>query len=361
MARSGKTGGGPGTNQYQVRGESKGRGAGQIDIGSVDQLVTEPLPPDSRYCKDVWGTQCSVIVGPPDWSHEGHGVRGGITKAMREMRISREGMVALVTAGSKTIAARAVEHLPIDDAVEALRTRLLTRAPCLSALAARKDELSADQKIWLLTEISGQISSGFQAEEQADLANARNALLADPDIPESMLYNYTRGYRQRAAVLSNPNLSVALLKRCFKGRRLDRFDLGKYDVVSDAIAHIVEVAPDHISDDEEWYYEEESYLVALLCQPAVPIHVLQRAARGDNVWRLRTVAKHPATTPEMLTSLASSERRPVREVVAENPKTPAETLFRIALDDEDERAREAAYNNPGLPEHMRAMVRLSGK
>ena len=64
---TGKTGGGPGSNQYRTRGSSRARAhepqAPKLDAGQALAL---------RRCGDVWGTDCDVRVSAPDWSHDDH-------------------------------------------------------------------------------------------------------------------------------------------------------------------------------------------------------------------------------------------------------------------------------------------------
>lgn len=79
---------------------------------------------------------------------------------------------------------------------------------------------------------------------------------------------------------------------------------------------------------------------------------------GDESWNVRYwVAQNLSTPPEVLARLAGDEKQAVRLEVARHLDTPVEALFDLALD-ENRYVREAAHNNPNLPEPMRAIAVL---
>ncbi len=65
----GKTGGGTGTNQYQIRGSSR---AADMAIPPVAHLMDQAAGPQVR-CGQVWGTGCNARVAAPTWRHGTHG------------------------------------------------------------------------------------------------------------------------------------------------------------------------------------------------------------------------------------------------------------------------------------------------
>ncbi len=63
-----KTGGGKGTNQYQVRGKC----CIMPVVPNAGSLAEQAASPLRRRCGEVWGSNCRTMVTGPDWSHFNH-------------------------------------------------------------------------------------------------------------------------------------------------------------------------------------------------------------------------------------------------------------------------------------------------
>lgn len=248
-----KTGGGPGTNQYKVRGRTKAR----PPTGPGTDLMP-PTNPGQHKCGELWGGDCEIRVCAPKWVHDGHPVT---QKAAAYAATSR--------------------HTPPEVLVHLLRTH-------------------STLEVWKLV---GR-NPALPKEEILKLAEDRSWVL-------------------RQSVAMNPGTPPEILAR--------------------------------LAENVDWEMQS-----ALARNPNVPPETLAKLA-NHTYWAARWfVAKNPSTPPETLARLAEDKAAEVREMVARNERTTPEALTNLALNDEDPRPREAAYENPSLPEHIRAIIALAG-
>ena len=78
------------------------------------------------------------------------------------------------------------------------------------------------------------------------------------------------------------------------------------------------------------------------------------SSTGDDIESMSTdekinLAKNKNASPEILEKLADDEDANVRYYVAENPKTPADILKKLAREDEESGVRQAVAYNPNTP------------
>jgi hypothetical protein len=61
----------PGSNQYRTRWRPAPVSARDP---LLDQAAAAPEQTSMCLCGEVWNSSCSTLVGPPDYSHDAHGV-----------------------------------------------------------------------------------------------------------------------------------------------------------------------------------------------------------------------------------------------------------------------------------------------
>ena len=92
-------------------------------------------------------------------------------------------------------------------------------------------------------------------------------------------------------------------------------------------------------------YDEK---LALAQNPKTPVETLQTLATDENSYVRWYVAQHPNTSPEVLQTLATDEYYDVRWYVARNPNTSSETLQTLATDENSD-VRYWVARNPKTP------------
>ncbi len=180
----GKTGGGPGTNQYQVRGRTKRAPAAPTGT-LIDQVSAAPL---RRPCGEVWNSKCKKLVTGPDWSHGNHPTVRRQQAVAQDPSTDPELLAVLSRSTSTSVRARVARNTSADSATQ--------------------ERLSRDDNAWIQMEIADNPMADPQVLErlsQSEFDPVRNAvasnhrtnpgtlarLVTDPsaDVRHSALYN----------------------------------------------------------------------------------------------------------------------------------------------------------------------------
>jgi len=151
----------------------------------------------------------------------------------------------------------------------------------------------------------------------------------------------------RRAVAGNPNTSPKLLERLAGD---------DFFVVRIAVAEHPNASPELLErlagDESKWVRR------GVAKNSNISAEVLDTLAQDENVWVRGGVAGNPNTSPELLERLAVGNSALIRGAVAGNFNTLAVTLMKLAIDKHGA-VREAAWENPSLPESVKAMIILS--
>ena len=326
----GKTGGGTGTNQYQVRGSSTAGQRGRSTTSSADAMLSAGY----RRCGEVWGTKCPKLVSHPNWSHDKH----PSTRSKRYVANDRSTSPVLL------------QDLAHDEDWEvrwAVAGNPNTPPDILDMLA--------DDSRMGISLVYNKNTRQDTLQRLLPWLGDHPALAAIERLDASRLSPTERLMKQWAGPPYNK-----ILRDDTPGHVLSELYDGQNGIIRDAVIKHPNTPPDILRKAAT--SKDFTIRASVGGNRHTPTDVLADLARDSSRavrWR---VAENPSTPVEVLDKLAGGKSDRVRKAatqnLARNPSTPVETLFGLALDDEDRDVREAASLNPSLPEHMRAMVVL---
>ena len=350
----GKTGGGTGTNQYQVRGSSSAGQRGHSATPSADAMLSAGY----RRCGEVWGTECPKLVSYPNWSHDKHPStrsKENIAKSqstpsimLQDLAHDEDWKVRWAVAGNPNTPPDILDMLADDDRY-GVSSRLVYNG------SVRQDTLQR-----LLPRLSD--SAALAAIERLDASRLSpterlmkqwagpkyNKILRDdtPGYVLSELHN-VRNWVIRGAVVRHPNTWPETISKMTGDE--------KPEIGYSAIRRC-----DDPGILREAATSKDYNLRGIVgSNPHTPTDVLAKLARDSSRTARENVAANPSTPPEVLTQLGKSNHEIIHEALARNPSTPPETLLIVVLNEKVHRdVRRAAYDK--LPDHMQAMIMLGG-
>jgi len=192
----GKTGGGIGTNQYQVRGRAKNQSNKVLSPNGITAVFVGNDV--RRRCGEVWGTKCQVWVAPPGYTHSVHPSKG-----------ARERY-----AGRADADPRVLEWLSRDQAVE-VRGGVAENPNTSPAVL---DTLARDKDAWVRRMVAGNPNASpglLDSLARDEDGGIRYRVAGNPNTSPGVLDRLSRdqagGVRQRVA--GNPNTGLDILKR----------------------------------------------------------------------------------------------------------------------------------------------------
>lgn len=348
-----KTGGGPGTNQYAVRGVA----APAPVAWSPIQLMPVHDPNLASYaCSFIWGGDCEVPVQAPNWSHDHH-------PEIRDIEDAR------------------FSHLPLQLQLS------LARHPnsAIRVVLARDNETPEPVRLALMDDAEESVrrhlaesDTGSPPSVLARLAedahrSVRAAVAANPNTPPSTLLRMCeigRSGGEALALIQNPNLPVEGMFTLLRRGEWARYHLAMSHSTPPEVLLILATYRDGLvrrtlaqnpntPPEVLWSMESDpdSFVrMEVLKNPNTPLGALESGSLDDDEASLYALSQNPSLPAAILDKLMNTGSLSVRESVVSHPNTSSETLLNTAMGDPDEDMRRAAYER--LPEHIRAIVVL---
>lgn len=349
MARA-KTGGGPGTNQYGIRGQAKSVSL----VPPAPQVV--PLL-ESYRCGQLWLTNCDEMIHPPHYSHGSHPTNTDMhtlpadEAMLRAMTSSRSEIVRSAVAAHISAPKECLVRLASDASWRVLQS-LATNPDCPAEVLehlAHKGNPQLTEMVAAHINMSPDTLARL-AEAPHTTASLRAEVAYNPHCPPETLRRLG-GFpdlKIRAAVPCNPNCPGPTLER----------------LVGDTHMAVRAQAVSNPSCKPEWLarvvghnYEVDVWMVQ---NPICPPELLSKIWYDyqDRIFAHQYVAAHANIPPDLMLEAVRAKEVAVRTHLAGNIKCSPEILQQLSQDPSVE-VRQAVAGNPSCPEHIRVAAALT--